>query len=139
MRGVRARVLTAVLLAIGSSVVPACGSDDAPATTGVDLSGKPFEDRTGSAVVEIDAVDNAFRPAYVEISPGTTVTFTNRGRTQHNVLPVAEGAFDPIEVDELEPGTSRSLTFDEPGDYPYYCSLHGTTTKGMVGAIRVVG
>lgn len=139
MPGVRARLLAAVVLAVGLVAVPACGGDDPPSAATVDLSGKPFENRTGSAVVEIDAVDNAFRPAYVEISPGTTVTFTNRGRTQHNVLPVTAGAFDPIEVDELEPGASQSLTFDEPGDHPYYCSLHGTTTKGMVGAIRVVG
>ncbi len=28
--------------------------------------------------------------------------------------------------------------FDEPGEYAYYCTLHGTETAGMVGTIRVV-
>jgi plastocyanin len=27
---------------------------------------------------------------------------------------------------------------DEPGDYAYYCSLHGTPTAGMIGGLRVV-
>ena len=39
----------------------------------------------------------------------------------------------------LPPDAVATLTLDEPGDYAYYCTLHGTTTKGMVGAIRVVG
>jgi len=125
------------VLAVLATVAAACGGDDA-GSSGVDLRDKPFEDRTGSSTVEVDAVDNAFRPAYITVRAGTTVTFINRGRNQHNVLPVVEGAFDPIEVDELEPGASQSITFDEPGDVPYYCSLHGTTTKGMVGAVRVV-
>ena len=30
------------------------------------------------------------------------------------------------------------MVFDEPGEYPYYCTLHGTETAGMVGTIRVV-
>jgi plastocyanin len=52
---------------------------------------------------------------------------------------VEDGAFEPIEIADLQPGDASSITFDEPGEYPYYCSLHGTTTKGMVGAIRVLG
>ena len=106
--------------------------DDVP-----DLSVEEFEDLTAETAVDVQARDNNFVPAYIEVKAGTTVTFTNRGRNQHNVLPTTEGAFPSIEVDDLEPGTSQDITFDEPGDYPYYCSLHGTKTKGMVGAIRV--
>ena len=28
-------------------------------------------------------------------------------------------------------------TFSEPGVYHYYCSIHGTTTAGMVGSVTV--
>lgn len=138
----------AVALAL---VLSACGDGEAatPATTApnttapvsgdvVDLSEKEFEDRTGESAVSVQARDNTFLPAYIEVEAGTTVTFTNRGRNQHNVLPTTEGAFPAIEVEDLEPGTSQDITFDEPGDYPYYCSLHGTKTKGMVGAVRVL-
>ena len=105
---------------------------------GPDLSGVTFEDATGLAEVEIDVRDNTFDPQHLEVSAGTTITFTNVGRTEHNVYPAADGAFAPIDAADLEPGEARTLTLGEPGVVPYYCTLHGTTSKGMVGAIRVV-
>lgn len=116
-----------------TTVAPASDGADA-----VDLSDKEFEDLTAETEVDVQARDNTFVADYITIKAGTTVTWTNRGRTEHNVLPAVDGAFVPIEVQDLEPGMSASITFDEPGDFPYYCSLHGTKTKGMVGAIRVV-
>lgn len=139
----RALLLTTAL------VLPltACGSDpdidtngSAPAATlpaGMDLSGETFVPLEAGAS-EIDARDNNFVAPYVEVKVGETISFDNVGRNQHNVLPVVEGSFNPIEADAFEPGTARDVTFDEVGTFPYYCSLHGTTTKGMVGAVRVV-
>ncbi|CAN5793279.1 hypothetical protein BH23ACT2_BH23ACT2_06830 [soil metagenome] len=105
---------------------------------GVDLSEADFTDLTGEAEVVVDSRDNVFVEDYIEVSPGTTITFRNTGRTDHNVLPVQEGAFATIEASDLRPRNEAKLTIDEPGEYPYYCSLHGTTTVGMVGAVRVV-
>lgn len=59
-------------------------------------------------------------------------------RNRHNVLPDEEGDFKEVQVDELDPGMKASRTFDEVGEFGYYCSLHGTPTKGMFGAIKVV-
>ncbi len=115
----------------GSSTTAATGS-------GPDLSDADWVDMTGEADVNVQARDNIFVKPYIEVKAGATVTFTNRGRNQHNVLAVPEGKFATIEADDLEPGASQEVTFQAPGDYPYYCSLHGTSTKGMVGAIRVV-
>jgi len=97
-----------------------------------------YVDLTGSASVQIDALDNKFRPQYATVRVGTAVTFRNDGRSVHNVLPVTEGAFPPIEADEFQPDDQVTVTFDSPGLVPYYCSLHGTTTKGMIGGLRVV-
>lgn len=94
---------------------------------------------TGEAEVTVDAVDNNFKPQYIEVSTGTAVNFVNEGRNLHNVLPVAEDAFTPIDTDDFDPGDEGTITFDEVGDFPYYCSLHGTPTRGMIGGIRVVG
>lgn len=116
----------------GSSTT-AAGTDKGP-----DLGGADWVDMTGEADVKVQARDNIFVKPYIEVKAGTTVTFTNRGRNQHNVLAVPEGKFATIEAEDLEPGASQEVTFQAPGDYPYYCSLHGTSTKGMVGAIRVV-
>ena len=33
--------------------------------------------------------------------------------------------------------TTYELTFDTPGDYPYYCALHGSPTKGMRANVTV--
>jgi plastocyanin len=104
----------------------------------VDLADADFDDLTAEAAPEVDAVDNLFKPPYITVKAGTTVTFRNDGRNSHNVYPATEGAFEPLDTESFEPGTESTITFDEAGDYAYYCTLHGTTTKGMVGAIRVV-
>ena len=106
--------------------------------TGVDLSKAEFDDLTAEAEPVVDAVDNLFKPPYITVKAGTTVTFRNDGRNSHNVYPAAEGDFEPLDTESFEPGTESTITFDEAGDFAYYCTLHGTTTKGMVGAIRVV-
>ena len=125
-----------------AALLAGCSSQSLTSTgttvpAGPDLSSVTFEDETGSATVAVDAVDNTFKAEYVEVSAGTAVTFRNDGRNDHNVIPVVAGQFAAIEADRFEPGTEQTVTFTDPGDYPYYCSLHGTTTKGMVGAIRV--
>jgi plastocyanin len=150
----RLRTIAATSTLALVALLAGCGDDDgtagpspAEATTTTaaaagevpDLSAEEFDDETGATEVDVTARDNTFTPQYIEVDPGTTVTFTNRGRVEHNVLPVIDDAFEPIEIDDLQPGDVSSITFDEPGEYPYYCSLHGTTTKGMVGAIRVLG
>lgn len=138
-------MLVVVMVAV---LLGACGDDsDQDAGSGatttspaeeVDLSKAKFDDRSAEAKPEVDAVDNLFKPPYIIVKAGTTVTFRNDGRNSHNVFPAVEGAFEPLETDAFEPGTDATITFDEAGDYPYYCTLHGTTTKGMVGAVRVV-
>lgn len=133
-------LLTAV--ACGSSASD--GGGDPMATTEpagvevIDLDGHEFEDLTGQDEVVVQARDNTFVPAYIEVSPGTTVLFRNTGRNDHNVIPSNDGAFEPIEATDLAPKDEAELVFDEAGDFPYFCSLHGTRTKGMVGGVRVV-
>lgn len=128
-------------------VTAACGNDTSseesttPTTepaASVDLSDAEWTDRTDESETVIQSRDNSFTPGYIVVQAGTTITFRNVGRTQHNALPVDEGAFEGVEADQFQPQDEHTITLQEPGDYPYYCSLHGTTTKGMVGAIRVV-
>ena len=46
--------------------------------------------------------------------------------------------YTPALGDPEGPALLGGDTLTEPGDYAYYCSLHGTATKGMTGAIRVL-
>jgi plastocyanin len=67
------------------------------------------------------------------------VLWTNVGRNQHYVQPSEPDAFEGVATDDFAPGQSYSVTFDDPGDYPYYCSIHGTKKgSGQTGVIRVV-
>ena len=113
-------------------------SEEGEPTPGPDLSGVDFEDATTLSEVGMQARDNSFDAQYLEVKAGTPITISNVGRTEHNVYPVTEGAFAPVDATDLEPGETATITLEEPGDVAFYCPLHGTTTKGMVGAIRVV-
>jgi plastocyanin len=139
----RNRTTLAFTLLATTTLLAGCGSQSLSSSTettalaGPDLAGVTFEDQTGRTAVQVDAVDNTFKAEYLEVSAGTAVTFRNDGRNDHNVIPTTTDGFAAIQADQFEPGTEQTVTFAEPGDYPYYCSLHGTKTKGMIGAIRV--
>ena len=131
---------------LAALVLAGCSSDDGGGDAGSNdpLEGLPevaegeFVDMTGESEVVVDARDNVFDEPYIEVSPGTKVTFENVGRTAHNVIPSDEGQFEPIEAGDLAPDDTASITVDGPGPVPYYCSLHGTPSAGMVGRIIVV-
>lgn len=125
-----ARVL--VPFALATVVLVGCGGES---SSSGDLSGKKFENEQGKKSVTVDAVDNNFVAPYITVSTGTTVTFINEGRNKHNVLWVGD-TFPASAL--LDPSESVKETFDDAGDYAYYCSLHGTATSGMTGGIRVV-
>ena len=87
--------------------------------------------------VEVLAVDNAFDPEAAQVAAGTEVTFVNNGRNDHNVIPEDADAEWRVEADDFAPGDEATFTFDEPGAYRYYCSIHGTLTAGMPGVLVV--
>ena len=123
--GLLVGLLAAVLTVAG---LAACSGSSEVAQTG---AGK---------VVEIEAVDNVFEAETIEIEPGTEVRWVNKGRNAHDVKPTdASLGTWGIALADFEPGVTYSHVFTEPGEYPYYCSAHGTKTRGMVGKIVVTG
>jgi plastocyanin len=135
--------LLGLLLAAGS--LAACGGDDdgADGDGGLSMADGSSEGSVPEDVVVVDtnpaevtALDNSFRPENIEVVAGTEVVWTNKGRNEHNVLHV-EGDDWGVEVEDFQPGAVYSHTFDEPGVYRYYCSIHGTTDAGMIGTIVV--
>jgi plastocyanin len=86
--------------------------------------------------VRVQSLDNTFRAPDIQVQPGATVTWTNDGRNEHDVLPVDGGGWG-VEVEGFQPGATYQHTFTEPGVYDYYCSIHGTTSAGMVGTVVV--
>lgn len=117
-----------------SSTSTAAPATSAPSSTAPSTPAPPVE----GEVAEVGAIDNTFRPGKLEVAAGTEVQWTNRGRNEHNVLPVDDDSWG-VEASEFGPDATFRHRFTEPGTYHYYCSLHGTTTKGMVGVVVVTG
>lgn len=108
------------------------------ATATEEMNKAEIVDLTTEAAPAVHARDNYFDPKYIEVKLGTTVTFDNDGRNVHNVLPVEDGAFTPLETGSFDPGATGQITFDKVGEFPFYCSLHASKTKGMIGGVKVV-
>jgi plastocyanin len=83
--------------------------------------------------------DTAFQPNPVQVSVGSTVTWTNDDSQPHTVVSgqnaQPDGKFDssPNFNPLIAPGQTFSYTFTEAGQYPYYCALH----PNMVGTVSV--
>jgi plastocyanin len=88
-------------------------------------------------VVDVEAIDNLFRPDRIEITSGTEVRWTNRGREAHDVFPV-EGSDWGVGTGAFPPGATYSHIFGDVGEVSYYCAVHGQPGFGMIGTIVVV-
>ena len=93
-----------------------------------------FAAPAGAQTAEVSAIDNAYEPRNLEVTAGTSVTWTNDGDAPHTVT-ADNGSFDSGNMD---PGDEFSETFVEPGRYPYYCEYHGSAGgQGMAGVVVV--
>jgi len=140
--GPRRCVVPLVIALVCVVAVVSCARSDGSGKPGakVNIPASQFKDHTGHGSVTVDAVDNDFDDPFILVSKGTKITWTNVGRNDHSVTPVQEGEFTGVSTTQFNPGQSHSVTFTTPGDYPYYCSIHGTTTlNGQAGVVRVVG
>lgn len=71
-----------------------------------------------------EALPVAFAPKAVEVSPGTDVTWTWGPGIHHSVTSL-DGTGESFD-EHGEPGHEFTYTFDEVGNYLYYCIPHGT-------------
>ena len=96
--------------------------------TALRLIDDPAASDPAVGVDEVTIQGNAFQPPVIQVAPGTEVTWVfDDGDTEHNVVG------DGWQSDVQASGT-YSRTFDEPGSYPYTCTLH----IGMNGRVEVV-
>jgi plastocyanin len=124
------RVLIAAVAAVGLLAVGCSSGDGASAAGSGSDSGPPFE-LSAAAVQTSDVTlprSYKFEPQVIEVSPATEVTWTNEDNFPHNVQ-FLDGS-DMMK--DLAIGVSASITFDEPGDYYYECSIHPQQMRGKV-------
>jgi len=76
-------------------------------------------------------VDNfSFAPAMAAVAIGSTVTWTNRDDVPHNIVSTGQKFKSPV----LDTDEQFSHTFDAPGTYEYFCSIHPKMTGQVVVA-----
>lgn len=64
--------------------------------------------------------ETAFAPARIRVKAGTTVTWTNKGKTAHTAT-AQDGSWT---TNEVAPGQTATVTFAKPGTYTYVCKDH---------------
>jgi plastocyanin len=83
-------------------------------------------DQMGPAAVKID--NFSFGPQTLTVAPGTTVTWTNNDDVPHTVV-----SDDKVfKSKALDTDDKFSYTFDKPGTYNYFCSVHPKMTAKVV-------
>jgi Icc protein len=92
----------------------------------------PLEEPTQTSGGDHDVVaDNfSFSPATVAVPAGTTVTWTNHDDVPHNIVSTEQKFKSPV----LDTDQRFSHTFEKPGTYKYFCSIHPRMTGQVVVA-----
>ena len=89
------------------------------------------EMKTAGAGQQQVVVDNfSFAPATTAVPVGSTITWTNRDDVPHNIVSTEQKFKSPV----LDTDERFSHTFDAPGTYNYYCSIHPKMTGEVVVA-----
>ncbi|MFN8035265.1 MAG: plastocyanin/azurin family copper-binding protein [Acidimicrobiia bacterium] len=138
----------AIVLGLVSTVaVVAVAAPAAAKNGGQGVKGDPIVDLRGKdtgghyPTVDVQAKDNSFDPQNIRISVGVTVKWTNKGRIPHNIK-AADSKQDfgkkfGVDTASFAPAKTYSFTFNAPGTYSYYCTLHGAPNAGMFGNVIV--
>ena len=93
----------------------------------------PLEEdmKTAGAGASQVVVDNfSFAPVMATVAAGSTVTWTNRDDVPHNIVSTEQKFKSPV----LDTDQQFSHTFDAPGTYKYFCSIHPKMTGQVVVA-----
>jgi plastocyanin len=138
---------------VAATVLSACGADspdlatappeaDAAGTSSDVATTNAAESATAqltdtAATIEVTTLDNTFVEEEVNVEVGTEVVWKNGGRNDHDIVPVVESEGWGVGSEGFHPGDAYSYVFTEPGEYPYYCTIHGTADVGMTGTIIV--
>lgn len=72
------------------------------------------------ATVIVKLISDAFAPATITVTPGTTIHFINKDDDAHTVTSTT-GLFDSKGLDT---NSSWNLTLKKAGVYKYFCELH---------------
>jgi len=78
--------------------------------------------------VEVKIDNYSFMPGDLTVAVGTTVTWVNHDDVPHTV----RNNDGTIKSKALDTDDKFSMTFDKPGTYEYFCSIHPKMTAKVV-------
>ena len=128
----RTRVAAAVTGLVLLIAAPACGGDDggdptsAPSSAPSTATASENGSETTGDTVAIE--DFAYKPETLKAKAGTAVTFTNKDAFAHTVT-AKDKSYDSGNLDQ---GGTFEHTYDEPGTYEYFCTIHNSMTGSVV-------
>lgn len=135
-------VIIVVILLLGWWLVQSRQSSQETQTPSVIVpqeSIAPLESASPSATMSKTAVtisNSGYSPKDITIKPGESVTWTNSDSAVHTVnsaIHPTHQVYPPLNLGNLAPGTSKSLTFPEAGTYKYHDHLNPT----LFGSVTV--
>ena len=134
------QVLLGVLgccLALGAG----CGSGGTTPNGQDGPSQYPQQPPAGNPVTAatVEVANNSYNPASVSLAAGGSVTWTWVG-SGHSVTSDGSPSFTPNAPVRNAPNTLGPVVFSAPGNYQYYCTVHGGAGGyggGMLGTIFV--
>lgn len=129
----------ASLALIATLALGACGGGDAGSNSAATTAAPAVPDATvdsttdtaGPARVVISR--SRFDNAELRVAPGTTVVFENTDAFAHTITSTDASPI-PFDSGGLGQDETFEFTFDEVGEYPYFCQIHPT-----MRAVVVVG
>ena len=121
--------VVAVLVFAGFIATGACGGSDSPTSLGATAGGgNPSTPTAPVTTTSVSVADDSFTPANIQVSPGSTVTWTwVSGASLHNVT-FADGPASATQGSN----SSFSRTFSTAGTFTYVCTLHGQMTGSVL-------
>lgn len=131
------RILPTVVAALVA--LSACGGSSSDDATSATVAADATADATTEAPAATDEADTVmitnsrFDNVELRVAPGTTVTFVNNDPFAHTVTSRDDS---PTEFDSgnFGEGETFEFTFDDPGEYAYFCQIHPT-----MRAVVIVG
>ncbi len=101
------------------------------ATTGPTLTPTPGTPTPTSAAVVMQNI--AFLSANLTLTRGSTITWTNIDTVAHTVTNGTPGQIGTVfRSNQLNPGQTFSFIFASPGQFPYFCEIHGAAMTGQI-------
>jgi amicyanin len=91
-------------------------------------AGTPTVNPPANAPVEVKIDKFNFMPGDLTVAAGTTVTWVNHDDVPHTV----RNNDGTIKSKALDTDDKFSMTFDKPGTYEYFCSIHPKMTAKVV-------